>query len=111
MANRRYLESYVRSARMFMLLDEAASIDPEFARLRRDVRRTFVARAAHSIRLLQAEGLADPALDADTAASALTAMVGHSAHVWIGLGEPYDPEVAVETLTRLWVQGIGMRMP
>jgi AcrR family transcriptional regulator len=107
-ANALYVESYVRYGRMLTLLDQVASLDPSFVGLRREVRQSFVDRAAAGIRRLQEQGVADRALDADTAASALAAMVGHFAHVWLDLGEPYDPDVAVETLTRLWARGIGL---
>ena len=41
------------------------------------------------------------------AATALTGMVDRFAYVWLILGEEFDEEQAVETLTRLWYQAIG----
>lgn len=106
-----YLDSYAKHGRLLAVFDRAAAEDQLVASLEHETWRAFVSRAARRIRRLQADGLADPNLDADTAASALAAMVGQFAYIWINVGEPYDPEVALETLTRLWAQGIGLRVP
>jgi AcrR family transcriptional regulator len=109
-ANRRYLRAYAKNARILAILEQVATFNDYFRQLTRDIRKVFVDRAAKGITRLQAQGLADPTLDAATAASALGGMVEHFAHVWLALGEPFDEEVAVATLTRLWAQGIGLSM-
>jgi hypothetical protein len=35
-------------------------------------------------------------------------MVGHTTRVWITYGQPHDKQTAITTLTRLWVDGIGL---
>jgi AcrR family transcriptional regulator len=107
--NRRYLDSYRRHARMLTIVDQVATINDEFRIYRRDFRRAFIERAARGIKRLQDQGLADPVLDPLTAANALGSMMEHFAHVWLSLGEPFDPEQAVTTLSRLWAQAIGLR--
>lgn len=109
-ANRLYLEAYERNARMMKVLEEVSTFNPFFRSMWRDIRRVFVERAARGIRRLQDGGLADSNLDPLTAASALGGMVEHFAHVWLGLGEQFDKQAAVETLTRLWAQAIGLRL-
>ena len=44
----------------------------------------------------------------DSPASALGSMVDRSAYVWLVLGEPYDEEIAVAQLTRLYANALGM---
>lgn len=107
-ANRRYLRAYAKNARILAILEQVATFNDYFRQLTRDIRKVFVDRAAKGISRLQSQGLADPSLDPLTAASALGGMVEHFAHVWLALGEPFDEEVAVATLTRLWAQGIGL---
>ena len=36
-------------------------------------------------------------------------MTDNFAYHWLGLGEPYDEDNAVATLSRLWVNALGMR--
>jgi AcrR family transcriptional regulator len=110
-ANRLYLQAYARNARMMAIVEQVSTFNDYFRQLRRDIRQVFVDRAAAGIARLQAAGLADQALDPATSASALGGMVDHFAHVWLVLGEPFDEEVAVATLTRLWAQAIGLQMP
>lgn len=109
--NRRYLASYRRNAQMLKVIEQMASLNEECAQIRREVRRAFVARNERGIRRLQDQGLADPDLDVHTAASALASMIDNFAYVWFVLDEPFDEEVAAETLTRLWLRAIGAPLP
>jgi AcrR family transcriptional regulator len=109
--NRRYLKAYRENAQMLKVIEQMASLNPECARIRREVRRAFVARNERGIRRLQEQGLADPEIDAHTAASALASMIDNFAYVWFVLEEPFDEEVAATTLTRLWLQSIGAKVP
>lgn len=110
-ANRLYLQAYARNARMLAIVEQVSTFNDYFRQLRRDIRKVFVDRAAAGIARLQSQGLADPEIDPSTAASALGGMLEHFAHVWLALGEPFDEELAVATLTRLWAQAIGLKMP
>jgi AcrR family transcriptional regulator len=109
--NRRYLRAYRQNAQMLKVIEQMASLNEECARIRRDVRRAFVARNERGIRRLQDQGLADPDLDAHTAASALASMIDNFAYVWFVLDEPFDEDVAAQTLTRLWLRAIGAPLP
>jgi AcrR family transcriptional regulator len=110
-ANRQYLQAYARNARMMAILEQVSTFNDYFRTLWRDIRKVFVDRAAIGIARLQEQGVADPGLNAAVAASALGGMIEHFAHVWLTLGEPFDEDLAVATLTRLWAQAIGLTMP
>lgn len=110
-ANRQFLAAYSRHKRIIRVLEEMAPYDEAFRRLRLHIRDLFIQRGESGIRRLQEAGLADPELDPRIAASALGGMVEHFAHLWFLLGEEHDEERAIETLTRLWAQAIGLAMP
>ncbi|MBA3865575.1 MAG: TetR/AcrR family transcriptional regulator [Solirubrobacterales bacterium] len=108
-ANRAYLESYRRNARLMGLLEQVATIDDEFRELRRQRWIAFAKRNAGSIARLQEQGLADTGLDPYLAATALSAMVSRVAYSNYVLGEEAPLETLVETLTRLWAS--ALRLP
>lgn len=107
-ANRGYVEAFARNAKMLGVLYQVGTFDEEFATFMRDVRRLIVERAARGLRRLQDQGLADPALHPDYAASSLVAMVEHVCYLWLCAGEPFDADKLQWTLTRLWAQAIGL---
>lgn len=110
-SNRAYLESYQRNARFMQLLDQVASIDDSFRELRRRRGEAFTRRNARGIRDLQARGLADPDVNPLLAASILSGMVGRAAYTNFVLGEGWDFEELVETLTRLWASALNIELP
>lgn len=107
-ANRGYLRAYARNARIMRVVEEVAPYDDYSRDLLADIRARFVKRNEASIRRLQELGLADQHVDARIAASALGGMVEQYARTVFLMGEPYDEDTAVEVLTRLWVQALGM---
>ena len=98
---------YRANARMMAVLEQVATYDPSFRSLRRDMRRGTAERAVRFISSLQRRGVVPATVDPRYAATALTGMVDRFAYVWLLLGEEFDEEQAVETLTRLWYQAIG----
>ena len=114
-ANRRYLAAYRRHGRMLEVVEEAAATDARYRDALAGVRRDHVARVTHDIARLQRAGIADSYVDAAVAAGALCAMVEGFGRHWYGRGEhaasAHDDETAVETLTRLWARGLGIRTP
>lgn len=107
-ANRRYFGTYRRHARMLANVDQVATMSDEFRVFKRDFRRAFIERVERGITRWQDQGLADPTLDARTAAYALGSMVEQFAYVSLGLGQPFDEELALATLSRLWAQALGL---
>lgn len=107
-SNRAYLESYERNAKLMRLLEQVATIDEDFRKLRLRRATLFAERNARSIRDLQARGLADPELDPELTARALSAMVGRTANAVYVQGEAADREQLVQTLTRLWANALRL---
>jgi AcrR family transcriptional regulator len=108
-SNRAYLESYKRNARLMALLEQVSTIDERFRQLRHLRTQAFGRRNARAIRALQLRGLADPELDPELTAAALSYMVSRTAYASYVLGEDYDLDQLVETLTRVWVN--ALRLP
>lgn len=108
-ANRAYLEAYRRNAKLMLLLEQVATIDLEFRRLRLARGMAFAKRNARWIERLQADGFADPSLDPFMAARGLSSMVGRMAYHAFALEEPgWDTEAMVDVATKLWLNALGI---
>ena len=108
-ANRGYVLAYRRHARLMGVLEQAAIMDADVRKIRLDARDAWVKRAEEALRRLQAEGQVDAHIDPYYAANALGSMVDRFAFVWLVLGEPFEEEKAVETLTQLYCAALGVR--
>jgi AcrR family transcriptional regulator len=109
-ANRRYLEVYRDNAALLILWEQVAAFDNDFNQLLREWgNERFVARIERALRRWQAQGVADPAIEPTYAAHALTHMATRFAYLMFGLGEPFEFETAVEQLTRLWANALGVK--
>lgn len=108
--NRAYIEAYKRNAKLMLLLEQVASIDPKFRRLRLDRGKAFAKRNCKWIKKLQDEGFADSSLDPVMSANALSLMVGRMAYYKYALEEPGwgTDDLLVETATKLWVNALGI---
>jgi AcrR family transcriptional regulator len=110
-ANRAYLEAYRRNAKLMAMLEQVATVDDEFLRLRLERSDAFVKRNARAIRRLQRDGLADRELDPDLSALAISTMVSRTAYVVFALRRKrVDLDHLVATLTRLWAGALGIRI-
>lgn len=107
-ANRRFVAMYERNAALLGLFEQVTSFDPEVRALRMRVRRRMVDRVAVSIRHMQADGLVSDALDPHYSASILVSMVNAIVHHWLVVGETFDGETLIRTLTQLWVGALGL---
>jgi AcrR family transcriptional regulator len=108
-ANRRYFERYCDAADLMGVIEQVSRYDEPVNTARFATMQHFVERAERSIRKLQANGLADPQLDPTIAADALGAMVARFAEIWLVQGyREYDFDTAVEQLTRLWANALGL---
>jgi AcrR family transcriptional regulator len=116
-SNRAYLKAYKRNSKLMGLLEQVASIDPEFRELRTSRSNAFVRRNARSIAKLQAKGQADPDLDPLLASRALSAMMSRLAFGHFVTGEDRDDTPAtteddlVQIATRLWVNALRIPAP
>lgn len=106
--NRNFVNSYGKHIRLFEVVDQAGSDDPEFRQLSVDIRHRYVERSVAGIERLQHEGAVDSDLDAYLTASALCAMVEGFARRWLIRHEDYDPETIADTLTLLWARALGL---
>jgi AcrR family transcriptional regulator len=110
-ANRRFVAMYRRNTALMALFEQVTTFDPEVRTLRQAARERMVGRVRHSIEQLQADGLVDRDLDAEYSAHALVAMVNGVVHYWLVLGGDFEEDRLVATLTRLWVQSLGLPAP
>ena len=116
-SNRAYLQAYQRNAKLMGLLEQVASVDPEFRELRTLRSNAFVRRNARSIARLQANGQADPDLDSLLAARALSGMMSRFAFGHFVTREDRDDtpvttdEDLVQIVTRLWVNALRIPRP
>jgi AcrR family transcriptional regulator len=108
-ANRRYLEHYRDASNLMGVIEQVSRYDEHVSAARFATMKHFAERAERSITRLQREGLADPKVNAQIAADALGAMVARFAEIWMVQGyRDYDFDEAVEQLTRLWANALGI---
>jgi AcrR family transcriptional regulator len=108
-ANRSYLVAYRRNARLMALMEQVAQVDENFRRMRLRRVRAFTDRNAQAIGELQRRGLADPNLDPQLTAEALSAMVGRVAYYrYVHRFNPASIESLTQTLTALWAGALGL---
>ncbi|MPZ80458.1 MAG: TetR family transcriptional regulator [Actinophytocola sp.] len=110
-ATRAYLESYRDNAALMRVFEQVSVIDERFRELRLRRARAFEERNVRGIRRLQREGKADPTLDPELVADALSCMVSRDAYMTFALGlrPAVDFDDLVTTLTTLWVN--ALRVP
>lgn len=107
-SNQAYLEAYKRNAKLMLILEQVAAVDPKFRAVRRARSRAFSERNARGLQRLQAQGLIDPELDARMAALALSGMVSRMAFNTFCLGDKASMKQLVDTCTRLWINGLKL---
>ena len=108
-ANRSYLSGYRKEARIMRVIEEVSRYDEgvRTVRARRDDYLTV--RTESAIARLQAEGLADGRIDTHYAAMALGGMVARFAEMMFIGGAKFDMDTAVEQLTLLWANALGIK--
>jgi len=108
-ANRRYLDRYRREARIMGIIEQVSRYDPHVNAVRMETQRHFAERSEQAIRRLQTEGSADRRVNPAIAADALGSMVARFAELWLTQGyRDYDFDEAVDQLTLLWANAIGL---
>ena len=108
LANREYLRSYKKNAKLMALFELVAQIDENFRARRVERGNAFATRNATMIRELQQQGLADPALDPLLTAHALSGMVSRVAYMAFVLGRPMPFEHLADTLNRIWMNALRL---
>lgn len=109
-SNRRYLAGYRDEARIMGVIEQVSRYNDPVRDVRFARQKLYTQQTEDSIRRLQAQGLADPALDPAIAAPALRAMVSRFAEMWLVqhlLACSFDE--AVEQLTALCVNALQLK--
>ena len=107
-ANKAYLTAYKKEARIMRVIEEVSRYNDD-VRLVRSKRDDYLAaRLESAIKRLQAEGLADQRIDERYAATALGGMVAKFAEMMFVGGARFDMQAAVEQLTLLWANSLGL---
>lgn len=107
-SNARFVEAFRRHGNLYGVIVQAASFNDEVRRRRLASRSVFIERATRGLRQLQAQGVADPTLDADVTAALLCGMVENFVERSHDLGLPFDDEAAVDAMTEIWARAIGL---
>jgi AcrR family transcriptional regulator len=108
-ANRSYLRAYKKEAKIMRVIEEVSRYDVEVRETRRRRDDQLAARLESSIQRLQDKGVADKRIDRRYAATALGGMVARFAEEIFIRGGDYEQEKAVEQLTLLWANALGLR--
>jgi AcrR family transcriptional regulator len=107
-ANQRSYEFRIKNRRILRIFDEVASIHPEFTAIRARLRKEFLESYTGALKSLQEQGAMRSDIDPYHAAAALGAMVDESLRWWLGRGEAHDEAVALATVQKIWVRGLGI---
>ncbi len=105
---RQFLHSYREHAAILTIIDQAAALYPDFRGLRRRIRDVFVERNVTNFERWSEDGWFDPEIDHRVAAHALVSMIDNFSYLWFVLGEPFEEEKALATLTRLWTNALAV---
>jgi AcrR family transcriptional regulator len=108
-ANRRYLERYRDEAKIMGVIEQVSRYDAHVNNARFARMHHFAERSERMIIQLQANDEVDPRINPAIAADALGAMVGRFCELWLVQGyRDYDFDLAVEQLTLLWANALGL---
>jgi AcrR family transcriptional regulator len=110
-ANEHYLRTYAANAAIMRVIHQVATIDEDVWRTRFQRQDAFAHTIERRVRALQAAGVADPKVEPYYAAQALGGMVAYFAELLFNAHEPVaiDPDGAVDALTRIWTNALGIR--
>lgn len=108
-ANRSYLRAYKKEARIMRVIEEVSRYDEDVRKVRKRRDDYLAARLESAISRLQDAGLADKRIDRRYAATALGGMVAWFAEQMFVRSGDYDMEDAVEQLSLLWANSLGLR--
>lgn len=110
-ANRHYLETYRANAKIMAVIHQVATFDPEVRATRVQRQNAFATAIERRTRAYQDAGLADPDVDPRYAAQALGGMVAFFAEDMFTQGHGFSLDEAVEQLTLLWANAVGLNRP
>jgi AcrR family transcriptional regulator len=107
-ANRSYLNAYKKESKIMKVIEEVSRYDEEVRLVRVQRDNELAERLESTISRLQRNGLADKRINGHYAAMALGGMVARFAEQLFVGGGKYDQDEAVEQLTILWANALGL---
>lgn len=107
-AVRAYVLAFREHQRLMLMWGEVAGLNPDIGELAQAEIELFIDRAESMIVRLQADRLAARDIDARVAATALCGMVREFCVQQAKAGADIDADAAADTLSTLWVRGIGV---
>jgi AcrR family transcriptional regulator len=107
-ANRHYLETYRDNAELMAVIQQVATFDAEVRSTRVQRHEAFARAIERRTRAYQDAGLADARVDPRYAAQALGGMVAWFADHMFSGDTPFTLDEAVEQLTILWANALGV---
>jgi AcrR family transcriptional regulator len=110
-ANRSYLAAYRKEAKIMAVIVEVSRYDDQVRAVRDRRQEEFGARLAASVARLQKRGLADKEVNGRYAGMALGGMVATFADALFAGRWKYDFDTAVEQLSILWANALGVPHP
>jgi AcrR family transcriptional regulator len=108
-ANRSYLLAYKKEARIMRVIEEVSRYDADVRQVRKERDKRLFSRLEAAVVRLQKEGVADSRVDPRYAAAALGGMVARFAERTYIDGEKFDEATAIDQLTLLWANALGLR--
>jgi AcrR family transcriptional regulator len=110
MANRSYLRAYKKEAKIMRVIEEVSRYDAEIQAVRKRRDDQLASRMESSMAKLQKKGEADARVDVRYAATALGSMVARFAEEMFIRDGDFELNEAVEQLTLLWCNALGIDM-
>lgn len=107
-SNRAYYQAYRRNAALMAIVEQVATFDDQFGRLRHEHRSRWTDWTSRAIANWQREGLARGDLDPVSAARAMAAMVDHTLYLWLVQGDESDEATLLDTLDRMCLGALGL---
>jgi AcrR family transcriptional regulator len=102
-----FLDLFARDVVIMRTWYQAARDDGTFGDLYVKSRALFVRRIAEHVAFAAARGGRADVPAATTVASALAAMVEHSAYTWLVLGEPHERDDVLDALVLVWGSAVN----
>lgn len=107
--NEIYLTTYQRNARFWAVIENATLSNPRAREIQSVRHMEYRRRTMRALRGWQEQGLVDPGLDAEFVAECLGAMTERCAYRWFVLGEPVELPDAIDKITVVWGDALGLR--
>lgn len=106
-----YVSAYRVNAPIISILEQVATLSPDFMQLRLTTRNKFRARLEARVREWQKQGIVDDELPVEPICGALISTVSNFCYMWFVFGEKYDETEAVNTLSLVWARSLGIPTP